>query len=71
MVSRQAPRGPRFLQIMVVSPVNRVGASVSRPHSSALAMLDRGVVIGRVRMARAVAEAVRMFIDGVFLLPWA
>ena len=38
VVSRQAPSGPRLLQIMVVSPVKRVGASVSRPYSSALAM---------------------------------
>ena len=37
VVSRHAPSGPRFLHIMTVSPVKRVGASVSLPHSSAWA----------------------------------
>lgn len=61
-VSIQAPSGPRFLQIIVVSPVKRVGASVSIPHSSALAMIMEGasgVEIGRERMVNAVIVVVR------------
>lgn len=55
VVSRQAPSGPRFLQIMVVSPVKRVGASVSRPYSSALA--GRLVMSGDARMVMAAVVA--------------
>lgn len=59
VVSRHAPRGPRFLHIMTVSPVKRVGASVSLPNSSAFAVLDRGVLWrGEVRMARETRKAV-------------
>lgn len=64
-VSIHAPSGPRFLQIMVVSPVKRVGASVSMPHSSALAMMVEGVSgveIGRERIVNAVIVVVRDWI---------
>ncbi len=52
MVSRHAPSGPRFLHIMTVSPVKRVGASVSFPHSSALAGDEPPIRKGRVTMAK-------------------
>ena len=57
VVSRQAPSGPRFLQIMVVSPVKRVGASVSRPYSSALAIPPGRDISGDVRMVMAAVVA--------------
>lgn len=69
VVSRQAPSGPRFLQIMVVSPVKRVGASVSRPYSSALAMPPGKVVIsGDVRMVMAAVVAASVWNSLLLLL---
>ena len=62
VVSRHAPSGPRFLHIITVSPVKRVGASVSVPHSSALAMKLLVVVVvrcrGEVKMASETAALV-------------